>query len=488
MRKKQSSYSKPAAKRKPRPSQRRGVEWLVSHAGAGLFIEPGGGKTAIALRAILALKQAGVDHRTLVVAPLRVAYKVWPVEGAEWAGTEWAGLSDLKIELLHGDNKEAALERDADIYVINFEGLKWLLADGGSRLKQLDVANFIVDESSKLKNTRTHRFRMLKPILNKFQRRWILTGTPTPKSYLDLFGQIYTIDLGRALGRFITHYRFQYFTPLDRFGWQWVLKAGAEKQIQEAVAPYVFQLDPGDYAKLPELIESIARVDLPAKARKVYDEIEEEMITELTGNHVVTAVSTGAAYAKCAQIANGGLYHDAADKDTWGRRTWSNLHDAKLETVVDIVDELNGVPTLIVYEFLHDLDRLRRAFGADTPYIGGGVNEKKSGEIIDRWNRSELPVLLVHPLTISHGLNMQYGAGQHVIWHSLTWDWEAYDQLNRRLRRSGSQHKNIFVHLVVATDTVDEAKLRALRVKEKRQRQFLAALKEYALSRKNARN
>jgi SNF2 family DNA or RNA helicase len=473
--------------RKPHGYQKRGVEWLVTHGGAGLFADPGCGKTAITLRAFLALKDAGVASRALVIAPLRVAHNVWPVEAGEWSGSEWARLAALKIRVLHGKKKDWEATQDADIYVINFDGLKWLLENGQyKRFRAMGIDTLIIDESSKLKHTRTKRFKMVKPILPTFARRWLLTGSPNPNGYMDLFGQAYCIDLGRSLGPYITHYRMKYFTPLDRNGWMWALRSGAEKEIQAALAPYIFRLDADDYLEMPELVDNIVRVDLPDAARSIYDELEDELITELTGGRVVTAVSNGVAHMKCAQVANGGLYHQRDDEHLPGlHRTWENLHTVKVEAVQEIVEELNGAPCMIVYDYEHDLDRLKLAF-PNAPHIGGGVGTALSTSLIADWNANRISQLLVQPQTVSHGLNMQYGKAQHIIWHSLIYDYEIFDQLIRRLRRQGSAHKKIFNHMIVARNTVDEAKLRALRRKERTQTGFLAALKEYAKLRKKA--
>jgi SNF2 family DNA or RNA helicase len=456
------------------------VEWLVSHGGAGIFAAPGAGKTAVTLKAFSVLKKNGVARRALVVATLRVAYKVWPVEAAEWAGSAWKDICDLKITLLHGSRKDYLLNDDADIFVVNFDGLKWLLADNAAKFQMLDVDTLIIDESTKCKHTSTKRFKLLKPFLPKFARRWILTGKPIPRSYLDIFGQIYIVDLGYALGRFITHYRQKFFSPQDRFGWVWTLKAGAETLIQKAIAPYIFQLAPGDYKEIP-VVENVVRVDLPDKARKIYDEMEEELIVQLD-NRVVTAASAGVASGKCSQIANGGIYHSQTEEGDWSKRTWTDLHEAKTEAVVEIIEELQGSPALVVYDYKHDLARLKRALN-NAPHIGGGVAPKESDRLIDAWNRDEIPVLLVHGQSVAHGLNLQYGTARNVLWHSITYDREIFDQLNMRLARQGSKHESIFIHFIVATNTVDVPKMRALKKKGKQQDDFLASLKEYAATR-----
>ena len=313
-----------------------------------------------------------------------------------------------------------------------------------------------------------------------------MTGSPTPNGYLGLFGQMYCVDLGRALGRYVTHYRMNYFYSTGYGGYTWLLQEGAEERIQRAIAPYTFRLDAKDYLELPEVVENVIRVELPSKARKLYDEMEEELIVEMD-KKVVTAASQGAARVKCSQIANGGLYHLPVDDDArTGKRTWTDLHTAKIEAVEELVAELQGSPALVVYEFEHDLARLQKAF-PDAPHIGGKVNAAKSGELIRDWNLSKIPVLLVHPQTVSHGLNMQKGTAHTIIWHSLTDNFEYVEQLIKRLARQGSTQKRIFVHYIVARKTVDEAKLRNIKRKDRTQAGFLAALKEYVKERNNER-
>lgn len=460
----------------------------MQHGGAGIFAAPGAGKTAVTLRAFKALKDARVARRALVLATLRVAYKVWPKEAAAWAGSEWANIKDLRVCLLHGDKKDFRLAEDADVYVVNFDGLKWLLEDHAEEFEALKIDTLIVDESTKVKHTRTKRFKLLKPYLPTFARRWILTGKPIPRSYLDLFGQIYVVDLGRAFSPWITHFRTNYFTALDRFGWNWVLQKGAEARIQAAIAPYIFQLEPGDYKEIP-IVENVVRVDLPAAARKMYDQLEEDLLVQLDNEHVVTAVSSGVAAGKCAQVANGGLYHQTTELDG-NARTWTDLHEAKTEAVLELVEELQGSPVIVVYEYKHDLVRLKKLF-PEAPYVGGKVpgleGHAKLDErdpTIDRWNRDEIPVLLAHAASMAHGLNLQYGTARNVIWHSITYDRELYDQLNMRLARQGQQASSVFAHFIVATDTVDEPKMRALKKKGRVQDNFLAALREYAKERR----
>jgi SNF2 family DNA or RNA helicase len=286
-----------------------------------------------------------------------------------------------------------------------------------------------------------------------------------------------------------------------------VLQAGADKLIQKAIAPYILRLEAEDYIDMPEVVLNNIRVSLPEGARKVYDDLEEEMFTQLDNGVNVNVASAGAMTNKLAQVANGGLYYDSTehcdhkcDGALFGTctcyfegrcdsvpirlREKAVLHDAKTEALVDLVDELQGSPLLVAYEFKHDLERIRKALGKDIPYIGGGVAPKRVSEIITAWNRDEIPVLPAHPASMSHGLNLQKGSCRHVAHYGITWDFELYDQFNRRVRRQGSKHAEIFLHHIIARDTVDEAKLRALYSKNRTQKGLLDALKSYRAERR----
>lgn len=472
-----ASSSKPW---KPHKYQAKAIKFLLERQCAGLFLDPGLGKTSITLGAIKVLKAKGMTKRTLVIAPLRVAHAVWPLEVEKW--TDFHG---LRVVVLHGSKKDELLKQDADIYVINPEGLSWLLT--GKRFQMLRPDILVVDESSKFKHSKTSRFKMLKGVLPKFARRWILTGTPAPNGLLDLFGQAYIMDLGKSLGQYITHYRMKYFTPLDRMGFKWVPQAGSEELIYEQLRPYVLRLAAEDYLELPKLIDNVITVELPAPARKIYDEMEKELISVLDDGVVFTAPSAAAAYIKCRQIANGGLYKTAGpeERPLLKKDAWVKLHDAKTEALVDLVDELQGSPLLVAYGFTHDLYRLQEAFGKDVPYIGSGVSAAKTQELVRRWNAGEIPVLLGHPASMGHGLNMQ-GAGNHVCWYSLDYDLELYEQFIKRVLRQGNDREYVMNHLLVAKDTIDEVVMRALHRKQKNQNALLDALKDYRVTRATA--
>ncbi len=448
---------------KPHSYQRKAVKFMLQNSCAGLLLDPGLGKTSISIAAHKILQKEKLIRCGLIIAPLRVCYSVWPKELEKWS--DFKGMT---IGVLHGSKKEKALEADKDLYVINPEGLPWLLKHPLFKKKFKDQALY-VDESSKFKNTTTQRFKLLRPFLPMFGRRYILTGSFAPNGLLDIFGQMYILDLGNALGQYITHYRNKYFYPSGFGGYEWKLQEGAAKRIQDSIKPMTLRLDAEDYLKLPDLIINTIYVDLDERSRAMYDEMEDDLIAALD-NKDVTAATAAVASSKCSQIANGGIY----DED--GK--YHFIHDLKTEAVSEIVNELNGSPALVAYEYGHDLDRLRKSFGSSTPYIGGGVTPKRSSQLEVAWNKGELPVLLGQPASIAHGLNLQ-NAGNHVIWHSLTWNFEYYDQFNRRIRRQGSKHNQVFVHHIIARDTVDELKLHALNRKFRTQKDLFDALNTF---------
>lgn len=458
--------------------QKRGVKFLLEHGAAALLLDPGMGKTATVLKALSALRKAGTGGKALVIAPLRVAQLVWPAEPGEWTD-----LAHLKVGLLHGPHKAKVLKNhaDYDILVINPEGLPWLLGKGdGAALREfktLGIDTLVIDELTKFKNTKGTRFKLLKKYLGTFQRRWGLTGTPVPNGLIDLFGQMYVLDLGRSLGEYITHYRMKYFVNPDGQGWKWVLQRGADELIYERIKPLAMRASAEDHLELPEIVPLRHYVDLPPKVRDVYDELEDELIAGVENKEIV-AGSAAAASTKCRQIANGAVYvdDDLASKVAGKKREVLELHDLKLEVLRELVDELQGEPLLVAYEFNHDLDRLRKFFGDDTPYIGAGVSERRAKEIESAWNAGDIPLLLGQPASMGHGLNFQKSNAQHVAWFSMFWDLEMYDQFIKRVRRQGNKSARVFVHHIMARETVDEVVWHVQRSKTKTQNALLEAL------------
>ncbi len=473
---------------RPHAYQKKAAKWLVSNGAAALFLDPGLGKTSITLAAFSVLKKQGLAKRALVIAPLRVCHSVWPNEV-----TKWSDFSGLRVVVLHGPEKERALAADADLYVINPEGLPWLLKpkaktnSWGQTTKEIDVKGFkahgfdtlIVDELSKFKHTQTQRFKLLKPVLDTFQRRWGLTGSPAANGLMDLFGQVFVLDRGRALGPYMTHFRNTYFTPLDANGWEWALKPGADRLIYDRLRPLALRMSAEDYLDLPPLTTTDIYVELPDNCREIYRKLEDDLIARV-GDDVIVVSSASAASIACRQAAAGAIYltddlRPELVKAGSSGRAWTELHRAKIDALEDLVDEMQGQPLMVIYEFNHDLERLLAKF-PNTPYIGGGVSAKRGKEIEQLWNAGLLPLLFGHPQSMGHGLNLQ-GVGNYVCWFSPTWNFELYDQTIRRVWRQG-QTKNVFVYRILTKGTVDMDVVTALAAKDKTQRSFFEALKQ----------
>jgi SNF2 family DNA or RNA helicase len=447
----------------PHEYQRRAVEFMISNGSGALWLDPGMGKTAITLQAIKTLKHAGAPYKTLVVAPLRPMYSVWPVEASKWTNFE-----NFKVEVLHGAEKDQAFKRDADIYAVNFDGLRWL-SHLISKTGRFPFDVLVVDEISMLRNTRTQRFKTLQPMLDKFTRRYGLTGSPAPNSLMDVFGQQLIIDQGATFGRFITHFRSKYFFATGYGGYEWKLQAGSEEAIHAALDGKVVRLSALDYLDMPEKIINDVVVELPPDAKSAYDAVEADLMAAVIGGQV-TASTAAVAIMKCQQIANGSVYIDGPE------RASSQVHDAKIEAVKDLVEERQGKPVMIAYHFGHDLETLKKAF-PNAPVIGSGVVGKTLDDTINRWNNGEVPVLIGHPMSMGHGLNLQ-GVDAQVIWFSNTWSLELFDQFNARVWRQGQTGAVTVIHRIIAKDTVDESIVQAIARKESGQNSLLDELKK----------
>lgn len=461
---------KASASWKPHSYQVKGCKWMLKNGAAFILWDPGLGKTSATLAVTSALKHAGIITKTLVIAPLRVCQLVWPAEVRKWKDFE-----NLQMVVLHGPDKEELLQSPHDVAVINPDGLEWLF-----KHKKLPYQMLVVDESTQFKNTKAKRFKLLKTHLNDFQRRYCLTGTPASNGLEDLFGQVYILDGGASLGRFITHYRLQYFDAGGFGGHERTPKIGAEERIYEAIAPLAHRLDARDHLKLPKLIttpDTDIYIELPPAARRRYDEMEELFLTQLSNGSTVTAFNAAVKSGKLRQIAAGGLFY----QDESGR--WENFHEAKIDALEELHDSLAGRPMLVGIEFQHDLDRLRKRFGKDFPAIVGGTPEKRVKELEYLWNLGRLPMLAGHPKSMGHGLNLQKAANV-VCWLTTTWSLELYEQFYRRVWRQGNDADKVFNYHIIARDTVDEAVMLALREHAFTQNALLSALKKYSLTRR----
>lgn len=494
------------------------MKFMLQRRGAGLFADPGLGKTSTSLAVFKVLQENDQIDFMVVVAPVLVCYNTWPDEIKKWKDFE-----HFKYEILHHDGANASevrstnIKKKADIYVINPEGLEWL-HDNWPKVWNKKRLMLVIDESTKFKSKNSIRFKIMrgskvkrvlnnktvekqfKCLLKKFDRRYILTGTPAPNGLIDLFSQMYLVDMGQRLGKFLSHYQSKWFDASGYGNYTMKPKPDASEGIKDAIKDVVIRLEDKDYLDMPPLIgdiagiagkpaingEGIIELELPPKIRKLYDELEEEFIIELD-NNIITAQTAAASSTKLRQMANGGIYFNnkyADDPAKTLKREFKNLHLLKAEMTRDLVEQLSGQPVLIAYEFHHDLARLKKVLGKKTPHIGYGVTARESTRILTAWNKGDIPYLLGQPQSMSHGLNMQE-CGRAVIWHSMIWNYEHYVQLIRRLYRQG-QKNPVFLYHIMMKNTVDLAVMYALKSKALTETKFLSALKQYIDIRKAA--
>lgn len=448
----------------PRSYQEQAVKLGVSQACAGFLLRPGMGKTTISYAIIKILKSKRLIKRTLVIAPLRVIYNVWPKQK-----DDWREFADLRVLVLHGKDRVKNLHNlDADVYCINPEGLEWL--DTPEHLAWLrqhfDV--LIVDESTKFKNTSTQRFKRARKFIQYFQRRYILTGSFTPNGLLDLFGQVYLLDEGAALGRYVTHYKTKYFYPTDYLGYTLAPHAWAADEIARKIEPLTLVLDREGNLDMPELIFNDILVDLPPNARKQYAQMEEHMLATLD-TELVVAANAAVATSKCRQIANGCLFTNAGDG------TWTDIHDAKIDALRDLVEELSGESLLVVYEFKPDLEKLRKAFPNAVLLTGG--NATQDAKHISLFAGGFVQMGLGQFTSISLGIDGLQNKCNNVVMFGLTWNLQDYSQTIDRIWRQGQRADTVIVHRLIAKDTVDQRVLNVLNNKDATQSNFLTLLR-----------
>jgi len=479
-------------KYKAEPYQMEGIRFICDRPHCGLFADPGAGKTGMTLAAFIALKKAGLASRMMVVAPRLVVHNVWPKEIQKFEQ-----FSHLKVQLFHGEGKDIHLfhefiDPQADVVLVNPEGLKWLFkclkAEWFTRKRNplwwpWDV--LVVDESTKFKSHQAGRFKDLKKFLGMFTRRIILTGTPTPNSLMDLWSQVYILDQGATLGTGIGRFRESYFKIDNPKFFTWKVQDWAVPVIYEKIAPLVLRFDSATFSHLPDLVFNDVTVTMNPKAQKVYDDMERSLFTELDGNQV-TALNGSSKYLLCRQMASGRFYdpdttQPDTDVDDRGRKVHT-LHREKLEALDGILDELWGKPALVSYFFRHDLTALKahleKKFKLDrVPFIGAGASVADINRNIELWNKGQLPVLVVHPQSMAHGLNLQAG-GNDLVFYSLTDNLEDYQQLIKRIHRRGVQGQ-VRVHRIITEGTLDVAVVNRLNHKAQDQKALLDFLNEY---------
>ena len=461
--------SKPV-KYTPRAFQQKAFEFAIRRKRFALFLDMGLGKTAVTLSwaEYLICRELAVD-KVLVIAPKLVVQNTWPSEVAKWEHT-----STLKVSVIVGDKKQrmAALVKKADVYLINREMVSWLI-DEVYKGRKCPFDAIIIDESSSFKNRRSNRWKSLKKWAFKVPRMVLLTGTPAPNGYLDLWAQMYFVDGGKRLGTTFDAYKEKYFeVDLNTIysGYpKFVLREGAEQEIKDAIKDVAIYMSAEDHADLPPVTYNTIRIPLSPQERAKYQAFERDRVMELieTGEEL-TASSASALSNKLLQFANGAVYYEEVDGDKIMKR-WEEVSKAKLSALVDFVDEQQGQPILLAYTFKHDKERIIRALK------GRKVRELKDKSDENDWNNGEIEVLLTHPASGGYGLNLQYG-GHIAVWYGCPWNLEWYQQFNARLPRSGQEHPVIIHHLVIE-GTEDERPLSVLQDKGDVQAELLNNLK-----------
>ena len=439
--------------------QRAAVEHIITHPYSGLFLDCGLGKTVSALTAVNRLMNEYLEvAKVLVIAPKRVAEDTWTTECAKWEH-----LRHLRVSKVLGTEKQrkAALREDADLYVINRENVVWLVAQYQGAWPYDMV---IIDELSSFKSAKAARFKALRQVRPMTERVVGLTGTPAPNGLIDLWPQLYLLDMGERLEKTITAYRSKYFRPGRTNGqvvFDYKLNAGSDEMIYKKISDICISMKAKDYLSLPDLIEVPQDIHLPPAKKKLYDEFEKEHVLSLQDEGDISAVSAAALSNKLSQYANGAIYDE--DKQV------HELHDVKLDALEEIVEAANGQPVLVFYAFKHDSARILKRLK------GYGAKQIDGAEDIAAWNRGEIPVMLAHPASAGHGLNLQKG-GHIMVWFSLPWSLELYMQANARLHRQG-QSQPVRSYKLIAKGTIDEDIAAALDKKSDKQEALMAAIK-----------
>jgi len=412
------------------------------------------GKTVTTLTAIRDLMYDTFEvKRVLVVAPLRVARDTWPEEIRKWDH-----LKDLTCSVVVGSvaERRRALQKKADIYIVNRENLVWLYEHC-----KMPFDMVVLDELSSFKNHQAKRFRAIKALRPKVKRIVGLTGTPSGNGLMDLWAEFRILDMGERLGRYISQYRNLYFKPDKRNGmvvYSYKPLPGAEEAIYHQIADITVSMKATDYLEMPELVSVVKEVRLSEKEKERYDELKKSLVLELPGGEV-TAANAASLTLKLSQMANGAIYTDGKDV--------AAIHDRKLDALEDLVESANGKSVLVAYWFKHDKDRIRERMEA---------RELKEPQDFTDWNAGKIPVALIHPASAGHGLNLQQG-GSILIWFGLTWSLELYQQTNARHWRQGQADKTVIIQHIVAKDTIDERILNVLEHKDGTQAALIEAVK-----------
>lgn len=444
----------------PHDYQKYSIDFIENNPISALLLSCGLGKTSITLTAINDLMFDSFDvSKVLVICPIRVA-NTWVQECKKWEH-----LNDLRISVAVGSEMERlrALRAKADIYVINRENVQWLIESSGIPFNYQMV---VIDEMSSFKNGKSKRCKALLQVRSKIDRIVGLTATPTSNGLMDLWSQYRILDGGKRLGRFITEYRNRYFMPDKRNGviiYSYKLLPFAEEAIYEKISDITISMKAKDHLKMPELISSEYKVYMNDTEKTQYELLKHDLVVNLDEDDI-TAVNAAVLSNKLCQMANGAIYTD--------KKIIQNIHDRKLDALEDIVEQMNGKNFLLVYWFKHDLERIVKRLNE----IGTSYSKIDTPESIEEWNKGKIQVGLIHPASAGHGINLQQG-GSTIVFFSLTWSLELYEQVIGRIYRQGQISDTVVVQHIITDGTIDEDILRALKDKDKTQSSLIKAVK-----------
>lgn len=423
------------------------------------ILDMGLGKTISTLTAIRYLQRNVGYGPALIIAPLRVCYSVWPEEIKKWSHTQ-----EMTCHIVHGHGKQPALGTAVDLYVTNYESIPWVVEN--KLYERCDI--LVLDESSYVKNHKTVRFKSLKKICGEFRKRILLTGTPSSSGQLtEVFSQTYLLDQGERFGESFHFFKKTYYQQTDFFGYKWELKKGAREKIERKLKDISIVFKASDHLDLPDLIHNTVSVRLPKGSRVVYDALEKDFLYEIQQDEFVTVANAAVLSGKLRQVCAGGLYTEDG---------WEHLHDAKLSALEEIIESTEQ-PVLVFFQFRFEKEMILKKF-SEASFIDG---ESKPGDLnamVQAWNDGKIKLLCCHPASAGHGLNLQGGSGV-MVWLSLTWSLEQYQQAIARIYRQG-QKRTCIVHTISCDDTVDNVVIGALQRKNKGQQAMIDALKQYA--------
>lgn len=431
--------------------QQRAIDFIRQKKKCALFLDLGLGKTVSSATAITELLEDFYITKCLIIAPLDVCNEVWLQEFEKWEQ-----FNDIRASLCTGSAKErkAALNKEADIYIINRENVVWLLKNHPWTFDAV-----IVDESSSFKSHSSQRFKALSAAYDKINVMVLLTGTPAPNGYHDLWSQIFLIDRGKRLGKNITAYRNRWFTRHFK-GFGFIQREEAANEIEQKIEDVCLSMKAEDYLELPPRIDINESVVLPAGVQTTYDELKTQFVAEIEDKEVAV-LGGGSLSNKLMQICNGHIYDEDGESH--------KLHDAKINRLKQIIEDNPNENILLAYNYKSDKEAILKAF----PHA---KQIEKKGNTVKRWNQGKIPLLIAHPASAGYGLNLQ-GGGSIIVWYGLNWSLELYQQFNGRLHRQG-QGKPVRVIHLVAKGCIDEDVLYAIRMKAKNQEQLLQYLKE----------